>query len=162
MGTGSVPLTLWHHLGTEESRAHPKLNDDHCHAWAASSGHGMLIGSLLRVCHMGGWCPHHGVQRILKLERRHLSGQLLYSEGGTLGERWLERGGESGGCGSDFPHPLPGGPMATVKRSPCMCPEMPLSSWRPAPSRLWMPSVTAQWVPSSPRSACTLAGWGRP
>lgn len=54
-------------LGTEESRAHPKLNDDHCHAWAASSGHGMLIGSLLRVCHMGEWCPHHGVQRILKL-----------------------------------------------------------------------------------------------
>lgn len=54
-------------LGTEESQAHPKLNDDHCHAWAASSGHGMLIGSFLWVCHMSGWGLHHGVQRILKL-----------------------------------------------------------------------------------------------
>lgn len=60
------------------------------------------------------------------------------------------------------PTPPPGGPMAIVKRSLCVCPEMPLSSWRPAPSRLWMPLVTAHWVPSSPHLACTLAGWGRP
>lgn len=54
-------------LGAEESRAHPKLNDDHRHAWAASSEHGMLTGSLPWVCHMGRWCLHHGVHRTLKL-----------------------------------------------------------------------------------------------
>lgn len=54
--------------------------------------------------------------------------------------------------------------MATVKRL-CLSPAMPLSSWRPAPSRPWMPSVTVPWVPSTPHFAHTLAGWvggGRP
>lgn len=32
-----------------------------------------------------------------------------------------------------------GGRMAFMMRSRCQCLEMPISSWRPVPSRLWMP-----------------------
>lgn len=37
--------------------------------------------------------------------------------------------------------------MAIAKKSPCLCPETPLSSWRPVPSQQLMPSVTAQLGP---------------
>lgn len=55
-----------------------------------------------------------------------------------------------------------GGPTAMVKRSPCLCPEMLLSGWRPAPSQQLMPLVTAQLCPQLPSLSPHPGGpgWG--
>lgn len=50
--------------------------------------------------------------------------------------------------------------MAIVKKSPCLCPEMPLSSWRPAPSQRLMPSVTVQLGPQHPSLSLHPGGIG--
>ncbi|XP_014401233.1 PREDICTED: transmembrane protein 161A isoform X2 [Myotis brandtii] len=83
-----------------------------------------LIGRVLISARAGAGGPPRS-------RPRHVSSGTSTRQRRSFGPWQGSRGPEAGGSG---------GPMAIVKRRLCVSPEMPLSSWRPAPSQPWMPS----------------------